>query len=185
MDVLLKTLEQLGIRYVIVGSTASSLYGEPRMTLDLDVVVKLSISHVQPLLDAFPEPDYYVSSDAIREAVRTKFQFNILHLSSGLKVDMIVASDSEFDRSLFDRCRQLTIGSMGVPAFVAAPEDVIVKKLQYFVEGGSEKHLRDIVGMLNVQRDRIDRAYLLDWIARLQLHDAWALIVDRFPLAAG
>ena len=135
-------------------------------------------SQAADLCAAFPSPDYYCSPEAAAQAVRDRFQFNILHPASGLKVDVILAADSEFDRSRLARGRRLPGGNDFETTF-AAPEDVILKKLEYFREGGSEKHLRNIVGILKVQGERIDREYLHDWIAKLSVKTEWTSIKER------
>ncbi len=178
LKVLVGALEQLGIPYLLTGSLATSAYGEPRFTHDIDVVVRLTLAQVPHLCAAFPAPDFYCSQTAAEQAVRERFQFNILHPASGQKVDVIVASDSEFDRTRLGRGLRVPVGP-DFEATFSAPEDVIIKKLEYFREGGSEKHLRDIVGVLKVQGSRIDRVYLTDWIARLGLQIEWALIEER------
>jgi hypothetical protein len=172
------TLEGLGIPYLVTGSMASTNYGEPRFTNDIDVVVALKDSQAADLYAAFPPPEYYCSLTAIAQAIRDRFQFNILQPGSGLKVDVIVATDSDFDRSRLTRGRRLPAGA-DFEATFAAPEDVILKKLEYFREGGSEKHLRDIVGILKVQGERIDHEYLRDWIDKLSVKTEWALIEER------
>jgi len=175
---LVATLESHGIPYLITGSMATIAYGEPRLTNDVDVVVLLTPGQLPAFCGAFPEPEFYCSAEAAARAVRQHFQFNILHRESGLKADIIVAGDSEFDRSRLARGVRLLAGP-GFEATFAAPEDVILKKLEYFREGGSEKHLRDIVGVLKVQGDRIDRAYLDRWIADLRLAAEWKLVENR------
>jgi hypothetical protein len=172
------TLDRLGIPYLVTGSTASITYGEPRFTNDIDVVVAMKSSQATDLCAAFPSPDYYCSLTAVAQAIRDRFQFNILHPASGLKVDVIMATDSEFDRSRLARSRRLPAGDDFETTF-AAPEDVILKKLEYFRVGGSDKHLRDIVGILKVQGDRIDRRYLDEWVARLSVKTEWDLIEMR------
>lgn len=179
LKTLSETMERLALPYLITGSIASAAYGEPRFTNDVDVVVKLDPVRVGLFCAAFPPPDYYVSLDAARDAVNTRFQFNILHLISGMKIDVIVATDSEFDRLRFTRARRVQLGS-NFSSMLASPEDVIIKKLEYFQLGGSEKHLRDIVGILKVQADAIDPDYLAEWIARLNLNAEWKLVTDRF-----
>ena len=172
--------ERLGIPYRVVGSMASSLYGEPRATNDIDMVLQLDASKVASFCSAFPPPDFYCSLDAAHDAVKARFQFNILHLASGLKVDIIIAGDSEFDRAQLTRGGPLRVDDTHHVS-VASPEDVIIKKLEYFKLGGSEKHLRDIVGILKVQAEAIDRAYLAEWIAKLVLSAEWALVESRLP----
>jgi hypothetical protein len=181
---LANTLDSLGIRYLVTGSMASIAYGEPRFTNDIDVVAALTLAQVSALCAAFPAPEFYCSAATAEQAVRERSKFNILHPASGLKVDVIVATDSLFDRTRLARGVRLAAGA-DFEATFAAPEDVIVKKLQYFREGGSEKHLRDIVGVLKVQGERIDRAYLADWIARLGLDAEWTLIEERLKEVAG
>lgn len=178
LTVVASVCERLGIPYRAVGSMAASLYGEPRSTNDVDVVVQLDAANVDAFCASFPEPEYYCSLDAARNAVRKRFQFNILHLTSGLKVDVIQGSDSPFDRARFSRGKRLPVDDLHEVWF-AAPEDVILKKLDFFREGGSEKHLRDVVGILKVQAGQIDDAYLAQWIARLKLEVEWRLVTDR------
>lgn len=172
-------LNGLGTPYLITGSMASGAYGEPRMTNDIDVVVPLRLQHVEVVLAAFPAPDYYCSREAILQAVRDRFQFNILHLTTGMKIDVIATTDSEFDATRLRRAR--TIQTAGTAVRFASPEDVILKKLVYFREGGSEKHLRDIVGILKVQAEQIEYDYLAEWVDRLGVADEWALVQSRMP----
>src|SRR3954452_22947491 len=91
---LANTLERLGIPYLLTGSMATIAYGEPRFTNDIDVVVAMNLSQVPAFCAAFPAPDFFCPADAVEQAVRQRFQCNILHPASGLKVDVIVAADS-------------------------------------------------------------------------------------------
>jgi hypothetical protein len=178
LKVLVTTLDRLRISYLLTGSLASSAFGEPRFTHDIDVVVRLTLPQVPGLCAAFPDPDYYCDLAAAEHAVRQRFQFNILHPASGQKVDVIVATASEFDNSRLARGIRMPAGP-DFEATFSAPEDVIIKKLEFFREGGSDKHVRDIIGMLKVQGERIDRVYLAGWIARLGLTAEWALVEER------
>lgn len=171
-------LESLGIPYLVTGSMATIAYGEPRFTNDVDIVADLPPTKVDAFCAAFSAPEYYCSPDAVCQAVRQHFQFNIIHPASGLKVDVMIPSDSEFNRSRMNRAVRLPSGADSLVRFASA-EDVIIKKLEYFREGGSEKHLRDIVGVLKVQRDRIDRDYITEWTTRLQLAGEWETVLAR------
>ena len=175
---LAETFERLGLRYLVTGSTATIVYGEPRFTNDIDVVVDLPASRIEDLLSVFPASEFYVSRSAVQAAVARKHQFNIIHPASGLKADVIVATESEFDRGRLRRSRQLPVLPERTVSF-ASPEDVILKKLQYFQEGGSEKHLRDIAGVLLIQGDALDHEYISAWAERLQVADEWALVRSR------
>ena len=137
-----ETFERLRIPYLVTGSVASMAYGEPRLTNDIDLVAGINDHHIVRLLDAFPSDAFYLSEEAIREAILHQTQFNIIHPTSGLKVDVMVRRDTPFDRSRFARARLLRPTQSYTAAFASA-EDVIIKKMEYYQEGGSEKHLRD------------------------------------------
>jgi hypothetical protein len=171
-------LDGLRVSYFVTGSVATVYYGEPRFTNDIDVVVDLPAQRVTQLCRAFPPPEFYVSEDAAREAVEHHGQFNIIHPASGLKVDMMVPADTAFNRSRFARVQRVK-PSGDYEACFAAAEDVIIKKLEYYREGGSEKHLRDIAGVLKISGERVDRAYIAGWASRLGLEDIWRAVQDR------
>ena len=173
-----ETLEELDIPYLITGSMATIAYGEPRFTRDIDVVVRMDRRDIEKLRSAFPEEDFYLSTAAALEALEHAGQFNVLHPRSGLKIDFIVAGSGEFDDSRFSRSLKLQIGPSSTAAF-AAPEDVIIKKLEYFREGESDKHLRDSAGVLKVTGDELDREYIEEWMRRLDLERAWRHVLER------
>ena len=171
-------LEEQGITYLLVGSLASGVYGEPRLTRDIDVVVELRPDQVARLCDAFPAADYYVSRQAVREAVVRGGQFNVIHPASGNKIDFMIARQDAWGRSQISR-RRLEQILPGRPGYTAAPEDVILGKLWYYQEGGSEKHLRDIAAMLQVSGDEIDREYINHWARQLGFMAEWQAVLDR------
>jgi hypothetical protein len=168
-------LECESVPYRIVGSMASMAYGEPRFTNDVDVLVDLPMEKVDALCQEFPAPDYFVAPHAVRHAISTRHQFKILHISAGLKVDMILSADSEFDRLNLSSGQRLT-SEGSYDALFASPENVILKKLVYYQEGGSEKHLRDIGSMLAIQREKIDQAYLDEWASELGVAEELQLV---------
>ncbi|ALA59013.1 hypothetical protein [Nitrospira moscoviensis] len=174
--------DRLAIPYFVTGSVASMSYGEPRLTNDIDLVAGVRLEHVAGLLAAFPPDAYYVSEDAIRDAIRHQTQFNVIHPQSGLKVDVMVRKDTPFDRSRFARARSLR-PTDSYTAFFASPEDVIIKKMEYYREGGSDKHLRDITGMLKISGYEIDSVYISEWAERLGLQDIWTAIQQRLKQA--
>jgi hypothetical protein len=166
------TLECLQIKYLVTGSMATIAYGEPRFTNDIDIVADIPPEQVGPFCAAFPEPDYYCPRDMVEHSVRRRFQFNILHPESGLKVDVMPATDGEFDRARLGRAIRLK-GGTDFEVWFASPEDVIIKKLEYYKEGGSQKHVRDILGVLKIRGDRVDREYIESWSNRLGLSAEW------------
>ena len=174
----IEAFNRLQIPYLVTGSVASMAYGEPRLTNDIDIVAGIVEANIPGLLSAFPQEDFYLSEDAVRDAVRRRDQFNIIHPASGLKVDVIIRKDTAFDRSRFSRAQ--TIRPVATyQALFASPEDVILKKMEYYREGGSEKHLRDIAGMLRVSAGDIDKAYVDEWAANLGLIPIWDAIKQR------
>lgn len=138
-------LERLGLRYCITGSVAASVYGEPRLTADIDVVLLLGPADLAMLKGQFPETDYYVPPDEVlRAAVQRGAgrMFTVIHHRSQFKADIYVATgDPLHDWALAHRRR---IDLSGSGAWIAPPEYVVLRKLEYLREGGSDKHLRDI-----------------------------------------
>ncbi len=112
------------------------------------------------------------------EAIRHQTQFNIIHPASGLKIDVIIRRDTPFDRSRLSRARRIH-PAPSYRANFAAPEDVIIKKMEYDSQGGSEKHLRDITGMILTSGDEIDRDYIERWAGTLGLTEIWRAIQSR------
>ncbi len=167
-------LREIGAPYFVTGATATVVYGEPRLTNDIDVVVRLGSGQVEALLERFEPDEFYLDEEAAVRAVEIRSSFNLIHPASGLKVDFMVADESAYDESRFERAREVDVGE-GELAYFAAPEDVILKKLEYYQRGGSEKHLRDIAGILRVSGDELDREYIDDWSERLGLTAEWGL----------
>ena len=141
-------------------------------------MVDLPETAVDDFCREFPENEFYVSEDAALDAVRRRSQFNIIHPLSGFKVDIIVPESTEFNQSRFGRSRRVHAG-MDWDASFSSPGDAILKKMEYFREGGSEKHLRDIAGVIKTSGDSIDRSYIEQWAATLKLQDIWQDILDR------
>ena len=174
IELFVRPLNRLEFRYLISGSVAAMLYGEPRVTHDIDFVVLLRQADITRLPDAYPPPEFCVppaeviATEAARE---TRGQFNVIHATSGMKADFHTANRDELHGWAFRNARQYSIGDLTVT--LAPPEYVIIRKLEYFREGGSEKHLRDIRGILNVSGAQLDRAALNEWIARRGLQAEW------------
>lgn len=177
-------LERLSIRYMLVGSMASMVYGESRYTHDIDIVVDLDAGSVEQVCSAFSDPEFYVSLPAAREAVRLRRPFNVIHSSSGNKIDFMVSRSDEWGRRQLDR-RQRVLIFPELWGYTAAPEDVILGKLLYYQEGQSDKHLRDIAAMLQTSGDKIDRKDVSDWAARLGVLDIWQAVLSRVDSVSG
>ncbi len=169
-------LDRLQLRYLVSGSVAAMLYGEPRVTHDVDVVVFLRSEDVARLPESYPPPEFYLPPPEIilQEISSDRGQFNIIHADSGLKADLYLAKHDEFHAWAFRNVRRYSIGETTIR--LAPPEYVIVRKLEYFREGGSEKHLRDIRSMLAISGEQIDRAVLREWVDRQDVVEQWKLL---------
>lgn len=166
------------IAYRVVGSMASIAYGEIRFTNDVDIVANLQLEHIDALCASFQAPDYYVARHAVEDAIRKRFQFNIIHIPAGLKIDVMLPKQTEYADCQQQRARRLSDPD-GLSAVFAAPEDVILNKLIFFQLGGSEKHLRDIAGILKVKADAVDRSYIDIWAAKLGVAKEWLRVQKR------
>lgn len=178
----LDVFDTQGLTYMVVGSLASGVFGEARLTNDIDIVVDLRSDQVEPLCRAYPAPEFYVSLPAARAAVARGGQFNVIHPTSGNKIDLMVARGDAWGREQVARRREEVI----LPdrrGYVASPEDVILAKMLYYREGQHEKHLRDIASMLRISGDQIDQQYIRDWASRLDLSDVWQAVLMRLGQA--
>ena len=170
----LEKLDQASIPYMVVGSVASIVYGEPRMTKDMDVVINVRPEDASKFETLFPLSDYYCPPrEVLIDECLNRGQFNLLHPASGLKIDIIVMKNNPHSLEEFKRRSKISLWD-GFEAYVAAPEDVIIKKLLYYQEGRSEKHLTDIKGILS--QTPIDKNYLERWIKTLRLEEFWSKI---------
>lgn len=172
-------LDELQIEYAVVGSFASMAYGEVRLTRDIDIVVSIPTQLCASFCLKFPAPEWYLSESAVREALRQRRSFNVLHPSSGNKLDFMVSSDDEWGQFQMSRRQSMPI-LPGLEVQVAHPEDVILGKLRYYQEGGSDKHLRDIVGMLEISGEDIDLQRLEVWAEKLSVIDVWNEVASKW-----
>jgi hypothetical protein len=171
---LIQPLNVAGIRYMVTGGLAAIVYGEPRLTNDVDVVVQLLPTDPRRLNQAFDASEYYVPPiETIEaEAARPMFgHFNIVHIESALRADVYCVGDDEFGAWAFRHRRSIEIGDDWV--WLAPIEYVIVQKLRYFRESGQDRHLRDIAAMRRISGELIDRNTINDWVVRLALQAEW------------
>lgn len=166
-------LDAVGAEYMITGATAAILYGQPRVTNDIDIVVALRDQHVHPLLRVFPETEFYIPPESVirTETARSlRGHFNIIRLETGFKADIYLVGSDPLHAWALPMRRRIEWGDSVLQ--VAPPEYVILRKLEYFREGGSTKHLLDIRAILQITE--IDMSVLAMWVKRLGLEDAWA-----------
>jgi hypothetical protein len=173
--IFVRVLEQLGVPYFIVGSVASSAYGLPRATQDIDFVVALRHEQV-PTLVAALEPEFYVDIAAVYEAVATESSFNLIRWTTMDKLDVFVRSPEAKSKPEFERRRPMSfqIGGQLVTLYLASPEDTLLHKLLWFRQSGEvsqQQQWRDILGILQVQGDTLDRDYLMRRASELGVND--------------
>ena len=171
-----RLLERLDVSYLVAGSLASSVHGEPRATNDIDIVADLTPEHVRPLLAALGA-EHYVGPDAVRDAVERGGSFNVIELATAVKVDVFVAGDDPFDAErLSTRQRAMIWTEPPLEVFLDTAEHTVLRKLEWYRRGGevSERQWRDVLGVLRVQGGRLDGAQLEAWAERLRVHDLLA-----------
>lgn len=166
------TLEQLEIAYMVTGSVASSMQGQPRSTHDVDLVVAIAPQHAKELAAAFPAPDYHLSETSILDAIRHQQMFNLLDVKEGDKVDFWILTAEPFDQSRFARRQREDF--LDVTLTVSCPEDTILAKLHWAKQaGGSEKQFNDALGVYEVQFPKLDMSYLTQWARQLGVESLW------------
>jgi hypothetical protein len=176
-----RILEELGVPYLIGGSVASIIHGEPRLTNDIDLVADIREEHVSQLVAAL-ETDFYIDDRAIRRAIRERNSFNILYLETMYKVDIFIPRGDEWSREQM-RLREgknLVEGDDSTVRLVSNPETTVLQKLWWFRRGNevSDRQWRDVLGVLKVQSDRLDYNYLKHWAARLFISDLLEKAMD-------
>jgi hypothetical protein len=168
--------------YFVTGSVASMVYGEPRYTLDVDIVVEIPSWKAKEFCSHFGAPDFYVSEEAALTAAQNATSFNIIWVTQGVKADIMLFRDTPFNGSRLSRARPVRLES-GREVMFSAPEDVILKKLEFYRDGGSDKHLRDIASMIRISGNEVDYVYIEHWAQRLSVLNEWGAIKSRLGLA--
>jgi len=165
-------LERAGVPYMITGSVASSYHGEPRATRDLDIVIDPDRGGIDRLVGELEAAGLYVDAEAALRALGDRTQFNAIDAATGWKVDFLVRKDRPFSREEFTR--RIRADLLGTTAWLASPEDTIIAKLEWAMASGSDLHLGDAAGMLDIGGDSLDLVYVGRWVADLGLRGPWS-----------
>jgi hypothetical protein len=169
----IETLETLGIPYLIGGSFASAIHGVARMTADTDLVANMRLDQVDPFVRAL-KGAFYLDAEAMREAVRDRGSFNLIHLETMFKVDVFIMKQRPYDRAQFDRRERRVIAFDPERfAFIATAEDNILAKLEWYRLGNevSERQWSDVQNVIKTQVGRLDLAYLRQWASAIGVAD--------------
>ncbi len=167
-------LERIGVPYMITGGVASVIYGDPRFTRDIDVVLALGRPDVPRLAAEFQGGDFYVPPTEVLETEAARAQgghFYIIHRDTALRADVYLVGDDPLHAWAFGRRRRM--GFEAIEIWVAPLEYVVLRKLQYFEASKSDRHLRDIAMMLRISEEILDAEALQGWLAELHLTDAF------------
>jgi hypothetical protein len=166
-------LEAIGIEYVIWGGVAAVLYGEPRFTRDMDIMVRLSYDQARTMARLLEEEDgYYVSTEAIQDALDRHAYFNVIHIETGIKIDFCVAGRDPIHVWAFEHRRVKNFDEFRQAAYMP-PESVVLTKLRAYQDSGSTRHLDDIRGILRVSGPELDVTYIDREAARVGVFGAW------------
>ena len=176
-----RQLDALRIPNTIGGSIASSFAGEPRSTVDIDIVVALEERHVAPLV-AELSPDFYVDPDALRRAIRTRSSSSLIHQATQVKVDLFVAGGTPLDARQLARRLSIDLGA-GRCLHIHPPEDILLQKQRWYRLGGevSDRQWRDVAAIVRVQGARLDREYLRDGAGILGVSDLLERALGEAP----
>ena len=173
-----QAFDELGIEYVVGGSLASSVYGVPRATQDVDLVADLTLSHADRLKGLLGG-EFYVDADMIRDAVRRRGSFNLIHLGTMFKADVFLMRRDDWSREEMKRARleELDGPDGAVTVRFASPEDTLLHKLVWYRLGDevSDRQWSDVLGVLKIQGDNLDGEYLDKWARKLDVSD----LLDR------
>ena len=168
--IFVRRLNMSGIRYMVTGAVASIIYGEPRLTHDIDVIMELSDESARKVVKAFPLEEFCCPPiEILKLEINRPLRghFNLIHHETGFKADVYTLGRDELHH--WAMSKRMRIDVIGEPIWLAPPEYVILRKLEFFREGGSEKHLRDIAGMIEISSDKINFSQLHDKITNYAL----------------
>jgi hypothetical protein len=175
----IRTLNEIGVQYMLTGSVASSFYGQPRLTHDVDLAVAITTGQIKILISKYPAPRYYLSEEAAAEAVKTRTMFNLIDSETGLKADFwILDEDDALKTSAFRRRRTAEV--LGQKTFIATPEDIILLKLDWHRQGGETTvQLQDAVAVFEIQLNDLDMDYLRSMARSVGLAELLANLEER------
>ena len=172
MTPIVDELEDLGIPYLIGGSVASSIFGVPRLTIDVDLVANIRPGQVRLFVSRLT-PDYYIDEDSVKDAIRRRSSFSVVHFGTSIKVDIFIPKTRLFDQEEMRRFEPKMLEGSDRPFNVASPEGTILNKLEWYKMGGgvSDRQWNDILGVLKVRGTTLDMQYLRHWANALSVAD--------------
>jgi len=179
----LEAVKAAGIEYMLGGAVAAWAWGEPRSTLDIDLVVNIPLESVQSFSEELQRRDMLVPADIILDNIledRVDHPFNAIHSHSGYKADLYpVREGDELRLSAFNRRQLINLGESLGEVFLHSPEDLIIYKLWYYSISQQTKHIRDITSIVMTLEDELDYSYIEMWVGRKGLINLWRELLDK------
>jgi len=170
-------LEAADIPYMVTGSFASSIHGEPRASKDNDIVISPTQEKLAAFIDQFPSDRYYAVKEDALEALAGGYMFNIIDFESGWRIDFIFLKTRPFSQEEFSRRKEEDLG--GLKLTVATPEDVLIAKLEWAKLGQSERQMEDAASIIRIKGDGLDVSYVERWVRELNLDEQWQAAKHR------
>lgn len=168
---------RIGAEWMLTGSVVSNFFGAIRTTHDIDFVLDLRAAQINDLVAAFPPEEFFLQPHTVREAYASGGMFQILHEASGIKLGFWLLKDDPFTLSCFDRRQRRDVEGVSIP--LQSPEDCIIQKLWWSKQcGGSEKQLKDVLQVYELQARNLDRAYVERWVRQLGLGEGWNYVLE-------
>ncbi|HDP98814.1 MAG TPA: hypothetical protein ENN22_06490 [bacterium] len=156
---------------------ASSLYGEPRPTYDIDIIINCSPVQLKNFVQSFPQDRFYADIEMANDAFQNRSMFNIIDLESGWKADFIILKSDDFSQTEFSRKKQYKI--LGLELSVMSAEDTILSKLLWSKMGESERQFRDALGVFILQKQKLDIEYLTSWAKKLEIDQLFGKMIEQ------
>ena len=176
----IRVLDNLSISYYIGGSIASSVFGLPRSTMDIDIIADIQPFHI-PRLKKQLENEFYIDENMIQEAINQLSSFNLIQLETAIKIDVFIPKKDKYYDCANDRKQKDTLieNDKGSEFYFLSPEDIILNKLKWYEIGNrvSETQRQDVIGVIKVQENSLDKKYLKTWAGKLNV---FKLLVDAF-----
>lgn len=172
-------LNKSKISYVITGSVASIVYGEPRLTHDVDLVMEIDENEIDKLISIFPKEEFYIPpKEIIKTEVKRNIRghFNIIHNETGFKADIYLSGNDKLQKYALEHKNYIKFGKSEIS--LAPVEYVILKKIEFYIEGKSEKHLIDIKNIMNNSPELIDNK-IIEKFANTEVHKLWKIILEK------
>lgn len=173
LKIVIKRLESAGIPYMVTGSIAANFYTTPRMTRDIDIVIKIEEGNIESIYSLFSD-DFYVDLDSIKRAFHTRRMFNIIHNEGIVKIDFIIRKDSEYRKLEFNRRRSINFEGLNI--YLVSPEDLILSKLFWAKESISELQIRDVKNLMETTQS-LDIDYIEKWVKDLGLDEIYKEVI--------